>query len=159
MEIRGLFISFWAIFAVRQIQLGPGWYIALLLLCLLAVTGWARLLIRRWRGKGASWQAWQGQALCVFAIAAGMVIVLTILRIHPLPTTYVPHGRYLYVAVVPITTLLLVGWRELLPQTWRRSALLWGLLGFFTLDALALACYVLPFFYAGGHWILLLGGS
>lgn len=159
MEIRGLFTSFWAIFAVRQIQLGSGWYIALLLLCLLAVTGWARLLIRRWRGKQTGLQAWQGQVLCMFAIAAGMVIVLTILRIHPLPTTYVPHGRYLYVAVVPITTLLLVGWRELLPQTWRRSALLWGLLGFFTLDTLALACYVLPFFYAGGHWILLLGGS
>ena len=159
MEIRGLFISFWAIFAVRQIQLGPGWYTALLLLCLLAVTGWARLLIRRWRGKQTGLQAWQGQALCMFAIAAGVVIVLTILRIHPLPTTYVPHGRYLYVAVVPITTLLLVGWRELLPPAWQRSALLWGTLGFFTLDALALACYVLPFFYAGGHWILLLGGS
>jgi hypothetical protein len=159
MEIRGLFISFWAIFAVRQIKLGPGWYVALLLLCLLALGGWARLLVQRWRGKQTGLQAWQSQALCVFAIAAGMVIMLTILRIHPLPTSYMPHGRYLYVAVVPITTLLLVGWREPLPQTWRRSALLWGILGFFTLDVLALACYVLPFFYAGGHWALLLGGS
>jgi len=159
MEIRGLFISFWAIFAVRQIQLGPGWYVALLCLCLLAFIGWARLLVRRWRGKGASLQAWQGQALCAFAAAAGIVIALTILRIHPLPTTYVPHGRYLYVAIIPIITLLFVGWRELLPLAWQRSALLWGILGFFALDALALACYVLPFFYAGGHWVLLLGGS
>ena len=88
-----------------------------------------------------------------------MVITLTILRIHPLPTTYVPHGRYLYVTVLPIAALLLVGWRELLPPAWRCRALLWGVLGFFTLDALALICYVLPLFYAGGHWALLLGGN
>jgi hypothetical protein len=46
-------------------------------------------------------------------------------RLHPLGdgTPYIPRGRYLYWAMLPTTWLLIVGWRQLWPEQWRRLTL------------------------------------
>jgi hypothetical protein len=68
-------------------------------------------------------------------------------RLHPLPpadtAAYIPRGRYMFWAMVPVLWLLAVGLQQLFPPRWRDRSL-WGLVALLAvcnLTALATLVY------------------
>jgi len=68
---------------------------------------------------------WQSRWLWLCVVAVVIAWVALFGRLHPLGdgTPYIPRGRYLYWAMLPTTWLLIVGWRQLWPEQWRRLTL------------------------------------
>ena len=58
-----------------------------------------------------------------------------------------PQGRWLFTVIVPVATLLLLGWRALLPEGSQRWLLSGWVAGLVLLDSVALVRYIIPFFY------------
>lgn len=57
------------------------------------------------------------------------------------------HGRYLYVAALPFAILVAIGWRQFVPEAWRKATMLAFFVIPFAFDASVLLTYLLPFFY------------
>jgi len=147
--MRIFFQSFWGNFGWLNLPLAAGWYQMLALGCLAGFVGLCGLVIREARGAGWLTQ-WQRGALLVFCVAtvfATAMIWAKNVRGLGFEWTGAPQGRWLYTVVVPIATLLLLGWRALVPERGRRW-LLWGwVASLVILDSVALVRYILPFFY------------
>jgi hypothetical protein len=58
------------------------------------------------------------------------------------------QGRYLFPAIVPLSTLFILGLSEVVPTRYRRGLPLICILCLFLFDALCLTQYVVPYFYA-----------
>ncbi|MCL4459810.1 MAG: DUF2142 domain-containing protein [Chloroflexi bacterium] len=145
-----LFETFWASFGWRSVWLDQVWYQGLALLSLIALLGLV-LLYGRILSRRSSWPAWLQCSLMLLGICFLSAIVMAVFRAPPASLlSYLPHGRYLFVAVIPIATLFLLGWRELLPCHWHRGLLVTLICVFFLLDSISLVYYILPAFYGRG---------
>jgi len=147
--MRIFFESFWAHFGWLKLPLAARWYQLLGLACLAGLVGLSQLVIREARGPGQL-VPWQRALLLVFCLATvfatGMILAKNV-RGLGFEWTGAPQGRWLYTVIVPIATLLLLGWRTLVPER-GRGWLLWGwVTSFVILDSVALVRYILPFFY------------
>lgn len=132
------FTSFWARFAWGHVSAGPVWDRVFVVLTLAALLGLARgfLTVRQ------AVPLWQRRCVWLFfgAVTLGWLAIFA--RLHPLPppefTVYIPRGRYMFWAIVPILWLMLLGMRLLLPAGWRAVGT-WLLVGLFVMfDLVAL---------------------
>ncbi|UCC63879.1 MAG: glycosyltransferase family 39 protein [Anaerolineae bacterium] len=145
-----LLTNFWASMGVRQVNPSQMWQWVLAFLGLISVMGVVLWIRREHHGKG-DMETWQRRILTFFMIAAVSAIVTPFARMHPLPTPYYPHGRYIYVGIVPIVTLLVFGWREWIEirfkirhKTWLVAA---GMVVGCLFDAMMLFDHAIPYFY------------
>lgn len=142
---RNLFQVFWAAFGIRSVYLDTAWYLILLLANLGAVGGLVLHPIRVSRGRQYT-PRWRKEAFLFFCCC---VVLTSLLGLAWVPFWLrLPHARYLYVAMIPIATLLILGWRELIPDRWHQPGLLAIIAGFSILDLVSLLNYVLPAFFS-----------
>jgi hypothetical protein len=105
------------------------------------------LITRRHLLFSREYQA-QIQALVVLAVAA-IVAISILLGWNALTQSIVyRQGRSLYPTSVPICLFLMLGWRQLIPRSWRPVALLLLTSLFFLFDTLVLFDFIIPFFYS-----------
>ena len=143
-----LFKSFWAMPGWTILYLHPIWYQLLLLAGGLALLGLLILVITRWQAIRAGQFQAQFQALLVLAVAS-VVAVGVLLAWNGLSHSIVyRQGRSIYPVIVPISIFLMLGWRQLIPQDWRKVGLLGLTLLMFLFDSLVLFNYMVPLFYS-----------
>lgn len=142
------FASFWANFGWMNIPLDPRWYALLAVISLLAFSG---LLLRIRREISSSREQslipcrWQKGFLLILTLASLLIFLQTFgfMVIQNAPQ----QGRYLFPAIVPLSTLFMLGLSELLPTRYRHELPLVCVLSLFLFDAVCLARYILPHYY------------
>ncbi|UCC61832.1 MAG: hypothetical protein JSV36_13680 [Anaerolineae bacterium] len=149
-ELWIMLINFWASLGARQVNPASVWQWILALAVITSAVGLVLWIERERRGRG-DLAVWQKRILAFFIIAAVLSVVTPFIRMHPLPTRYYPHGRYVYVGIVPIVTVLVLGWREwavvrfkIVHKTWLLAA---GMVAGCLFDAMMLFGYAIPYFY------------
>ena len=146
---RFLFETFWGRFALLQVRWPPGLYILAAILSLLALIGLA-LFGRRVMSKACSLQRWQLATVLFFALSIVSMIALVYaseIRRWDIKWGGWPQARYLFLTIIPIATLFVQGWSELVPQRYRMVwvGALVGLL--ILLDTFSITCLIIPYFY------------
>ncbi len=142
------FASFWANFGWMNIPLDPIWYAVLAVISLIAFLGLALRILRDTRRSGQRiifGERWQKGAFLILLLASLLIFAQTfgLMVIQNIPQ----QGRYLFPAIVPLSTLFILGLREFMPSSCRPRLLLISVLSLFLFDALCLTQYVLPYFY------------
>lgn len=150
---RTLLEGFWARFGWWSVSLGSIWYWLISLICLVALAGVLIFVYRLIRGS-QTLATWQRTSLALYAFSIVMIVLGTVSTFLAINATgegtfkgAAPQGRLLFPALIPIATLFLIGVREVIPANWRFQASIMGLLSIVLFDLLALARYVVPFFY------------
>ena len=141
-----LFASFWMRYSWGHIRMGSGWELAMIGVAGSCAAGLLIRGVRTYRQVGMIEQRWIW-LLLVTALAA---TIMTSLRIHPLPIyggySYVPVGRYIYVAIIPVLWLMALGAEALVPRRWAHYAL-WLLVGVMLCLDIAAWAVVIPSYY------------
>jgi hypothetical protein len=145
-----LLTNFWVSMGVRQVNPSRIWQWALLCLGLVNVGG-VILWIRRERHGQGDMETWQKRVLLFYVVAAVLSVATAFARMHPLPAIYFPHGRYIYIGILPTVTLMILGWREwavvrlkVAHTTWLLAA---GVVVGSLFDSVMLFDYAIPYFY------------
>ncbi len=138
------FASFWANFGWMNIPLDPIGYGVLAGVSLLALGGLSLFFFRQRRGDHLL-KPWQRRALLLLSLSVVFILFQTLGLMISQGTPQ--QGRYLFPAVIPIATLFVLGWRELIPVRSRRALLLLCSGGLFVLDSISIVYYIIPHFY------------
>jgi 4-amino-4-deoxy-L-arabinose transferase-like glycosyltransferase len=160
LDLRGVEMSFWAVFGWRSVVVDDVIYRALFVVDRLGLLGLLILTVRQaWLWVRAGRPATQrierlreqllGErlppstlaGLCLLALWSGGVFV-ALLRFMSL--VYAEHGRLLFAALAAIAVLLIWGWRQFVPR--RAMAVLSGavITGLFILSVICLMVYIIP---------------
>lgn len=143
-----LFLSFWAMPGWTIFRIPIFWYQVIGLLCILALGGLIITLAQHWRLFSRPEFQPKIQALVVLAVAVAVAIGI-LLGWNALSNSIIyRQGRSLYPVMMPIALFLLLGWRQLIPKSWRTVGLLGACLLFFLFDSLVLFGYIIPIFYS-----------
>lgn len=138
-ELKGVEMSFWALFGWRSIEVDALIYWALMALDRLALLGLAFWIIRQLRNRRTAPNTTTSLLLIIVWVATAFAALLQFMRV-----AWGHHGRLLFPAIAGIACLLAWGIRELVPQRYQ-PALTWGLGG--TMLALSITCiplYLIP---------------
>lgn len=143
------FASFWANFGWMNIPLDPAWYALLAVISLFAFLGLLLRILREIRSSGKQTLLpcrWQKGALLILILASFLIFVQTfgLMVVQNIPQ----QGRYLFPAIVPLSTLFILGLSEVVPTRYRRGLPVICILSLFLFDALCLARYILPHYYS-----------
>jgi|GEM_PF-1088784 len=143
------FASFWANFGWMNVPLDPAWYALLAVISLLAFFGLLLRILREIRSSGEQTLLpcrWQKGALLILVLASFLIFAQTfgLMVVQNIPQ----QGRYLFPAIVPLSTLFILGLSEVVPTRYRHRLPLICILCLFLFDALCLTQYVVPYFYA-----------
>jgi len=100
--------------------------------------------------KACSLQRWQLATVLFFALSIVSMIALVYaseIRRWDIKWGGWPQARYLFLTIIPIATLFVQGWSELVPQRYRMVwvVALVGLL--ILLDTFSITCLIIPYFY------------
>jgi len=145
-----IYQSFWVIYGWRHILLAAHWYWAPGLFAGLALAGLGKrlrqwLASNNWRGELDRRSAYLGFAFFVILIAAAITLFRSLVTQGLRP--YLSHGRYMYVALIPIGIVFvwgLLGWlKRPLPQA-SGGIFFVSVIAF---DAIAFWGYLVPFYY------------
>ncbi|MDY7040325.1 MAG: DUF2142 domain-containing protein [Chloroflexota bacterium] len=153
LELRGVEMSFWAVFGWRSVVVDEGIYRVLFALDRLGLLGLLILVARQvWlgvrAGRGTD-HALPGKrlpadtllGLGMLALWGGGVFV-ALLRF--MSQVYAEHGRLLFAALAAIAVLLIYGWRQFVPR--RAVAVFSGAVatGLLVLSVICLVVYIVP---------------
>jgi hypothetical protein len=143
-----LFKSFWAMPGWTIFQLHPFWYQVLLTVCVLALVGLTLGLMTKRRHFFSKEFRLQRQALTILAVAA-IVAISVILSWNTLTNSIVyRQGRSIYPVIMPLSLMLGLGWRQLIPSAGRKFGLLLISVALLLFDSLVLFNYIIPIFYS-----------
>ncbi|HUW12002.1 MAG TPA: DUF2142 domain-containing protein, partial [Anaerolineae bacterium] len=142
------FASFWANFGWMNVPLDPAWYAVLAVISLCAFLGLLLRILREFRSSGKETLLpcrWQKGALLILILACFLIFLQTfgLMIVQNIPQ----QGRYLFPAIVPLSTLFILGLREVVPTRYRRGLPLICLLSLFLFDSLCIIGYILPHYY------------
>lgn len=135
-----LFASFWIVLGHEVYRLARGWYLTLFLFSLLAGLG---LLLYIWGGHRKRTVSRSLLLALLFAGASiGVLFGLAVFR-----GDHLRLARYIFPAMIPLSILMVAGWRGLLPGRWQARGL--GLLAvfFFLFDTMVWLNYAIPWYY------------
>jgi hypothetical protein len=146
--VQNTFAFFWIILGWAVYFLAQVWYIILFLLVLLAITG---LLLYGWRHlkKDKLTLGSEQKGLLLSLLFAGVSIAVFI-GLGVLNYQGIGRGtttRYVFPTIVPLSILLVAGWRALLPTTWRGKGLAVLAVAFFLFDTMVWFNYAIPWYY------------
>ena len=143
---RDTFASYWTILGHAVYWLDPVWYNILFIFTLFTIAG---MLLYGWRWlKNKRPAAIQPQylllSLLMTLVFLGGLFGVSVLRYEAQAGRL---ARYIFPAIVPVSILMVAGWRELLPQHWRNIGylLLFGLM--FLFDTMVWLNHALPWYY------------
>jgi hypothetical protein len=145
-----VFKSFWAAFGWRHVLLASEWYWLPGLATVVAATGLLWQGLGWLRGRAQSNDDERRPAYLLFATSSVILAsAAAIVRSQAVQgmSTYLSHGRYVFVALVPFALLFTLGlqqWMSIILRRWWLIAYLIALVGF---DALAFWGYLVPFYY------------
>jgi len=144
-----LFKSFWGNFGWMNIPLPSFWYGIIILITAIAVGGliafFAKMTKKPWL---FSRQRVSAILLLTFAVVSALVLIMVgMIRARTIVPEALPQGRYLFPVIIPLAFLLVLGWREIIPQRLRLLALLVLLNSFFFFDLVCLVYYLIPHYY------------
>jgi len=105
------FKSFWGFFGYGTVFLDDLIYWLILVSCLLGGLALFRRFILMLLARNLHPGSWQFQALTIFALAIAIITVASLYS--SLYQDFQPQSRYLFPAIIPICTFLLLGWHEL----------------------------------------------
>jgi len=144
--LRDTFASFWIILGFLVYRLAPGWYMLLFSLTALSILG---LLLYFWRFFKQPKPALAGQqkGLLLSLLFAGAAIGVLLAYVALRNSDGMRLGRYIFPAIVPISILLVAGWRELLPARWQDMGLMLLIAFFFLFDTMFWLNYAMPWYY------------
>lgn len=141
------FAFFWIILGWSVYWLTPIWYLSLYFFCFICLLGLWRYGWRWAKEKRHSWDTEHKRlllALLFVGMALAVLISLGIIRYQDRDGR---SARYLFPVMVPLAILLVTGWREVLPPTWRNAGLVILAAAFFLFDALVWLDFALPWYY------------
>lgn len=141
------FMTFWQRFGWGEVRMPPFWEWATALLVLGASAG---LLIKGLRDR-ANLATWQKRCIWLCLLMVIIAWLAVIVRVHPLPPPgiwpYIPRGRYMHLAMLPMLWLLILGVQGLCRERWQGWAVLVLVAFFVLLDTVAWAYTLLQFYY------------
>jgi hypothetical protein len=112
---RGTFMSFWGVFGYMGLLMPAGYYLFWALFCAAGIAGLGRAAARL--GSAGLERHPRLPLVAAYLAVTGAVVVAHIYFNLLAPAThrvnYQPQGRYLFAALLPIVTLLILGLREL----------------------------------------------
>jgi voltage-gated potassium channel Kch len=142
---RTTYQSFWAALGWLVVRVESKWYLLLLGMVLIAVLGLARFSLRRDK-EDTPLTTQHAISILGLAFSAWVLMLFLWFMAHPTGEIYA-QGRYLYPAIVPFAVLFALGWRAMIPVTWRPYVALSFFAFWFLFDAVTLWNYAIPFFY------------
>jgi hypothetical protein len=112
-----------------------------------AIAGWGWLV---WGARRASlaWSEWQWRTLALLAAAIPLGLLPLAARMIYDPYDIAFHGRVIQTLLIPVATLLVVGWQQWLPQRWQGGAAVALALVLLLLDDVIFTQVLLPRFYS-----------
>lgn len=145
--LEDVFASFWIVLGWFVYRLARIWYIILLVPLLLAVVGLLIYWWRKIRTKSRPILGTEQRSLLLALLFVGTSI--TILVAYSALTNYGGWrvGRYIFPVIVPLSVLMVAGWRELIPDAWRKVAGLGIASAFFLFDTMVVVTYFIPWYY------------
>lgn len=142
-----LFESFWGVFGWMNIRLDNVWYYGIGALCSAATVGVVLALLTRSEERNPLAASQQSAILlCVVAILFAIAPAIAQYSAEFTPRA-LPQGRYLFPVVIPVSILMVVGLRRVMPSALARVAPLLLVAFMFLFDTASLALYIYPFYY------------
>jgi hypothetical protein len=142
-----VFASFWIILGYFVYRLDQGWYVMLLVLWLLAMAG-LFIYTRYFFKRNGFILSIEQKSLLFSLLFAGLSLIellgLAILRYDGQDGRL---ARYIFPAIVPLSILMVTGWRTLLPINWRNVGFLFLASAFFLFDTMVWLNYAIPWYY------------
>jgi hypothetical protein len=144
---REVFFGYWIILGHFVYRLNPICYTVLFLFSSMAIIG---LLIYTWssfkKENGRAKTEWKSLLLALLFVGASIVILIGgNILFHD--TTRLPLGRYLFPAIVPLSILMVAGWKTILPKTWLNEGFLIIAILLFLFDTMVWLNYAIPWYY------------
>jgi hypothetical protein len=137
--LKGLEMSYWAMFGWFNIAAAPWMYTAWRALVRLALVGLVFVLLRQWTVRRFSRAVQAGLVTVVFAFLLTFGSVWRFIMIVP-----GAQGRYLMPVVAAISALLMLGLSQLLPRRWVPGLALSLGVGHLALTLVCLFAFILP---------------
>lgn len=143
-----IYWSFWGIFGYMTIHIHHFWYIAAACVHGLACCGLVRGIIQAKR-RIFNVEQWAAKALYLFFVSVILVLLIPFLRsiVFRPNDPVLTQGRYLFIAVLPISVLTVFGLAQLFPPKYHRLVGAASLLGLLVLDSVCLMEYILLNFH------------
>lgn len=139
------FTFFWIILGWSTYRLTLVWYLLLFLFFLLAFLGWLRYSWTQFRGF--IWGVEQKSLLLAVLFVGVSVAILVGIGLINYHIRDGRSARYIFPIIVPLSILLITGWRELLPASWRNTGLVTLAALFFLFDTLVWLDFALPWYF------------
>lgn len=142
------FAGFWANFGWLTLPLDPLWYAMLALFCLALAVGlvlWCIDALTLWKRGRDSLPAWKKKSLFLLLVALCVIFFQTFLPM--IGRHWQPQGRYLFPAIIPIATLLSLGWRRIHGRWEGNLGLIAWVTLLFLLHVLCVFHYIIPHYY------------
>ncbi|HUW15357.1 MAG TPA: DUF2142 domain-containing protein [Anaerolineae bacterium] len=142
------FAGFWANFGWLTLPLDPVWYGMLALLCLALGVGlglYCADALTLWKRRRDSLPTWQNKSLFLLLVALCLMLFQTFLPM--IGRDWQPQGRYLFPAIIPIATLLSLGWRRIHRRWGSNIGLIAWVTLLFLLHVLCVFGYIIPHYY------------
>jgi hypothetical protein len=146
---RFLFTSFWGQFGLLNIHWPAPLFGIATIITVGALIGLVLLSLRLWKGSYRL-RSWQSASLWLFAFSVAALIAMIYayqIRGWDMTSMTWPQARYLFVVIIPIATLFVQGWSELVPQRHRTAWVIALLVLLVLLDTFSITCLIIPYFY------------
>jgi hypothetical protein len=127
--------------------LDKNWYLLLAILSLLAVIGLVIYLIQLFKQRKTGISAQQKILLLslLFFLASAIMVFAHAIQDYDLRAGRL--ARFIFPAIVPLSILMVTGWRTLLPVNWRNVGFLFIAGVLFLFDTMVWLTYALPWYY------------
>jgi 4-amino-4-deoxy-L-arabinose transferase-like glycosyltransferase len=142
-----VFRTFWAVFAYLALGVSNVWYYLWAAVTLVAFLGVA-IKFPRMRFWGADTDD-RSKILFVFGIAVLIITLQTLLPMMRLTHSWMPQGRYMFPAIVPMSIFLALGVRQVSPVRLRNVSVFALVIIAGVFDFACLFIYLISYFYAG----------
>jgi 4-amino-4-deoxy-L-arabinose transferase-like glycosyltransferase len=142
-----VFQTFWAVFAYLALRVSTAWYYLWAAVTLVAFIGVATKFprMRFWSADTDD----RPKILFVFGIALLVITLQTLLPMMRLVHSWMPQGRYMFPAIVPVSIFLVLGVRQVSPVRLRNVSVLALVIIAGVFDFACLFNYLISYFYAG----------